>query len=249
MTRPEAGPASPVVTVVQHQATCGAGHLGSWLEAAGVRLWTVRPYDGDDLPDEVRGDGLLVLGGDMGAYDDERAPWLPATRRLLARAVADGVPTLGLCLGGQLLAAACGGAVAKGGAGLEVGVRPLTLTRHAQADVLLGGFASALESLQWHADEIAVLPPGAVRLATGVPYPNQAFRLGRSAWGVQFHPEATVPDVAAWAEADAALLAGHGIAPESVVAGFDAASPRLTAMWRPLAERFAALVRREWTSR
>src|SRR5436305_1728903 len=83
--------------VVQHAASEGLGWFQEWLPDAGVDVHPIHPYLGHRVPPSVEGDALVVLGGPMGAYDDERATWLPSVRALLASAVDDGVPTLGVC--------------------------------------------------------------------------------------------------------------------------------------------------------
>src|SRR5437763_1208148 len=109
------------VLVVQHTAHEGLGRLQEWLPESGVDVHPIHPYLGHRVPPSVEGDALIVLGGPMGAYDDEAASWLPATRALLRSAIDDGVPTLGICLGAQLLAVAAGGEVLRGTAGPELG--------------------------------------------------------------------------------------------------------------------------------
>jgi len=97
---------------VQHEADAGLGRLQPAIEAV-AQLDLRRPDLGDALPATPAGyAGVVVLGGSMGATDDDVAPWLPATRRLLAAAVEAALPTLGLCLGAQLLAVATGGSSA-----------------------------------------------------------------------------------------------------------------------------------------
>src|SRR3954469_16368797 len=110
------------VLVVQHTPSEGLGWLQEWLPDAGVHVHPIHPYLGHRVPPSVEGDALVVLGGPMGAMADERAPWLPSVRALLATAIDDGVPTLGICLGAQMLAAAAGGEVRKGEAGPEIGI-------------------------------------------------------------------------------------------------------------------------------
>src|SRR5438445_4383917 len=107
--------------VVQHTAGEGLGNLLAWLPAVGLDVHPIHPYLGHRVPPSVEGDALIVLGGPMGAYDDDVAPWLPSVRSLLNTAVDDGVPTLGICLGAQLLAAARGGRVVRCDAGPEMG--------------------------------------------------------------------------------------------------------------------------------
>ena len=84
------------VLIVQHTAHEGLGRLYEWLPAAGVDVHPIHPYLGHRVPPAVEGDALSVLGGPMGANDDDAAPWLAATRALLRTAVDDGVPTIGI---------------------------------------------------------------------------------------------------------------------------------------------------------
>ena len=238
--RAAAGPAS--VLVVQHEASTGPGWFGGWLEAAGVTLDVVHPYLGADLPPITAYDGVLVLGGAMGPTDDDRCPWLPATRALLAEAVHRSVPTFGICLGGELLALACGGAVARGGVGPELGVHPVQVRPEAADDPVFGGLPSSAPVVQWHWEEITALPAAAVWLGSGDAYPHQAFRVGPAAWGVQGHPEVTAAIAEAWAREDSPLLVAAGVRPESLVAEIAAAEQTLTETWAPLAARFADVV-------
>src|SRR3954471_10047958 len=117
----------PSAVIVQHVAHEGPGWLAEVLDDAGVQVDIRRMYEGATLPAAEGIDRLVVLGGPMGAYDDERVPWLGQVKRLLAESVDRGVPTLGVCLGAQLMAVGCGGAVEKGAAGPELGLGPLTL--------------------------------------------------------------------------------------------------------------------------
>ena len=232
--------------VIEHQRSCGLGHFGPWLSAAGLEYDVVRPYLGEPVPGRAEG-GLIVLGGEASAWQDEEYPWLPATRELIARSVADGVPTLGICLGAQLMTLACGGAVEPGGHGLEAGVVPVDpLPAAAGAgDPLLGHLSAAAPAVQFHYDACVALPPGAVPLATGAVYPNQAYRLGEAAWAVQFHPEATTEIFRGWLEKGRDDLTARGFDVPALAAAVEQAEPRLVAAWRPLAEGFAAVVRRE----
>ncbi len=125
-----AAPASATVLVVQHEESTGPGWFGGWLRDEGIVLDVVHPYRDSgvpELPDPTAYGGVLVLGGAMGPADDKRCPWLPATRALMVRAVDQAVPTFGICLGGELLALACGGGVARGRNGPELGVLPVRL--------------------------------------------------------------------------------------------------------------------------
>lgn len=230
------------VAVVQHTETEHPGHLGDWLPECGLTLEAIHPYAGQPLPAVGAFDGLVVLGGPMGALDDDVAPWLPPTRRLLAEAVLAGVPTLGVCLGGQLLAAATGGSVERGAAGPEIGVCEVALTPAAGGDPVFAGLPQRAAVGQWHYDAITALPPDAELLAASAAYPHQAFRVGVAAWGVQFHPELTGELSALWAAADAEQLRRQGRDPAALAAEVARRQPELTTTWRPLAERWAEVV-------
>ena len=228
--------------VIQNSRSEDAGLLGSWLAAAGVSLACVHPYAGEPVPgDPESWSGIIVMGGPMDAWDDVASPWLPATRTLLARAVAARVPTLGVCLGAQLLALATGGEVRRGRAGPEFGVRRVRLLPAAATDPLLSGLAQEVPVVQWHSDEVARLPLAACRLAAADPY-EQAFRVGTHAWGLQFHVETPVGMVRRWAAADEDALHAAGLDPSAVVGGVEALD--LAETWEPVARRFAGVVLR-----
>ena len=190
--------ASPRVLVIENEPAAGIGNFRSWLREDGLTMEICRPHAGEPVPADVDADGLIVLGGPMGAREDDRAPWLPVTRTLLRRAAETGTPTLGICLGAQLLALACGGQVKPGGHGCHIG--PVWETIDAPDDPLLSGLPSPAPFVHWHCDAITRLPAGAAILAHTAAYPHQAFRAGSRAWGVQFHPEAALASLTAWAE-------------------------------------------------
>lgn len=232
------------VLVVQHEPDTGPGWFGEWLSDAGLTLDVCHPYAGDALPSLPAYDGLLVLGGAMAPADDDKCPWLPATRALLAEAVEARVPVFGICLGAELLALGCGGVVRRGTAGPELGVLGLDLEAAAADDPVFGALPAGSRVVQWHWEEIATLPAGSVRLASSPAYPHQAFRVGEAAWGVQGHPEVTGDIAATWAREDSPLLLAEGRTPDDLVAEVRGAETELAATWRPLADAFAAVVRR-----
>ncbi|WP_214110310.1 type 1 glutamine amidotransferase [Acrocarpospora catenulata] len=228
------------VVVIEHEAEAGLGYFGGWL--AGLELDVVRPYLGEAVPERA-GDGLLVLGGAAAAWEDAEYPWLPATRELIRASVAERLPVLGICLGAQLMTLACGGVVVRGEHGLEIGARTVELLPAAAGDPLLRGVPDARPvAVQYHYDVMTGLPPEAVPLATGSPYPNQAYRLGDNAWAVQFHPEATPEIFAEWTTG----LTDYPTHELNVEVG--ASRGAFERNWRPLAEAFAAVVV-EYTTR
>jgi GMP synthase (glutamine-hydrolysing) len=235
--------------VVEHEADAGPGRLAPHL-AGGTPLDVRRPYAGDPLPgDADEHAGVVVLGGEVAAWEDDRAPWLPATRRLLARATADGVPVLGVCLGAQLLAMACGGRTERGGQGLEVGLTGVRVLPEARDDPFLArvlaatagtavpgagdaagapaGDAPDFVAPQYHRDAITELPPDSSLLAVGDVYRIQAFRVGESAWGVQYHPEVSDDDFATWTVGGHASLVAEGLDPAALLASVTSASAYL----------------------
>ena len=238
---------APRVLVVQHEASTGPGWFGRWLAEAGLNLDVRHPYAGDELPalDALDASGLLVLGGAMAPADDADCPWLPATRALMSAAVGARLPTFGICLGAELLALARGGVVRRGTAGPELGVLDVDVDSGgaAGADPVFGALPARVRVVQWHWEEIAALPDGAVLLASSSAYRHQAFRVGDAAWGVQGHPEVTGDIAASWAREDSPLLVAAGRSPDDLVAEVRGSEAELAATWQPLAAAFAEVVR------
>jgi len=200
------------ILVVQHEEGAPAGWLGDELERAGGRLDVRRPYAGDALPADLTGvDGAVVLGGGMAAWDDAVAPWLPGTRALIRAAEHSGVPVLGICLGHQLATRALGGEVGRNPAGTTVAVLPLCWGEDAADDPLFRAVLATTTGVHWNDDVVAALPPGARVVATSPDGAVQAARLGRSVWGVQFHPEAGADIVGRWVREDGQPYAEAGI--------------------------------------
>jgi GMP synthase (glutamine-hydrolysing) len=149
----------------------------------------VKLYDGQDLPGEDSFDGLLIMGGPMNVDDWDAHPWLGPERDFIGRAVAGGRPVLGICLGAQLIASTLGSAVYPRRP-KEIGLFDIHLTDAGQADPLLGFLGSTAEVFHWHGDTFD-LPKRAMHLAESERFVNQAFRVGESVYGLQFHFECT----------------------------------------------------------
>jgi GMP synthase-like glutamine amidotransferase len=187
----------PRLLVIQPDEQDPLGPLGDWLTDAGAELDIREPAN---LP-ATTGDyaGLVCLGGPMSANDDFDFPWLADVRRLLAEAVTRQLPTLAICLGAQLLAVATGGQVTKGPEGPEVG--PLLVAKRdvGWQDPLFTDMPFMPDVMQFHSDIVERLPPNTSLLASATLYPHQAFRVGRCAYGLQFHIETTTELVERWA--------------------------------------------------
>ena len=140
--------------------------------------------------------GLVVFGGEMNVDEVERFPYLLTQRDLMRRAVDAGLPVLGICLGAQMLARALDARVYRAPV-RELGFKPIRITEAGKTDSLLGAFHTGDRVFQWHEDTFD-LPDGAELLAAGDDVQVQAFRMGRNAWGVQFHFEIDAEGVEAW---------------------------------------------------
>ncbi len=174
---------TPRVAVLTHADGTDTGLLQQGLRAQRLAPVIVRLHHHEPLPELRELDGLVVLGGPMGAYERDRYPFLNSSAHVLERAVDDGLPALAICLGAQLLAQVAGGA-ARAGSGVEWGYTGIRLTSQGQADPVLAGCEG--EHFSFHSDTFD-LPAGTELLACSDAYP-QAFRVG-SALAIQFHPE------------------------------------------------------------
>jgi GMP synthase (glutamine-hydrolysing) len=182
--------------VVQHEPSSPPGLLATAAAATGVQLQVVEA-PGRPVPVALDGaDGLVVLGGVMDADETDTYPHLARTMDLVRDAAARSAPTLGICLGAQLAAAALGGRAYPGPAGEELGWTKVELTGAGRADPVTGALQEPAELFEWHHDTFDP-PPGATLLAGGAVYPSQSFRLG-SVVAVQFHPEVDGPLLAGW---------------------------------------------------
>ena len=157
--------------------------------------------------DPLAPDLLVVLGAPVGVYETDLYPFLALERDLITRRLASGRPLLGICLGGQQIAAAMGARVAPTGV-KEIGFSALTLSAEGQTGPLR--HLDGVEVLHWHGDAFD-LPDGCTHLASTRVCPNQAFSRGSNLLAVQFHPEADASRIEQWLVGHAAELAGAGI--------------------------------------
>ena len=241
----------PTVVLVQNSPHSGPGRLPGWLEDDGAAAVVVQGADLAEQVPALAGEGsggpvhgLVLLGGGLLPDEDDRAPWLPHERELVAEALDAGVPVLGICLGGQVLAHVTGGAVTARSGETEKGLCPVRLLADAADDPLLGPVGPLADGgevrmVESHVDSITGLPPQAVHLATSDACGVQAFRVGDVAWGLQFHPEAAPERIGTW---DADELAALGYDRDELLAAAVERAPENERQARALAAAFAAVV-------
>lgn len=189
------------------------GDFEHWISTAlpedAPPVAVVDPREGDVLPDHSEVVGVIVTGSHSMVTD--REPWSERVAAWLRQAVAAEVPVLGICYGHQLLAHALGGEVHFHPSGLELGTVEVTCTEATQGDPLFADLPHRFAAQSAHRQSVRRLPEGAVLLAGNSFEPHHAYRVGRNAWGVQFHPEFSAAATAAYVRA-AALEAPAAVA-------------------------------------
>lgn len=212
-------------------------HLGTLEALLRQRGCTIRYIDAgiDPLDPALAADAALVamLGGPIGAYEEDRYPFLSDELALIERRLASGGPLLGICLGAQLIARALGARVYPGAA-KEIGWAPIRLTEAGCASPLARLDACGGHVLHWHGDTFD-LPDGAVRLAATDVTANQAFSAGDSVLGLQFHAEIAPDEIERWLIGHACEIAATpGAAVETIRADTEALGPALARCAAPL---------------
>jgi GMP synthase-like glutamine amidotransferase len=222
--------------IIQNDPEVPPGNIATNLRDMGIPVRVCHPYCNEPLPSLEETTAVIVLGGAMCANDDRGHPFLVQVKGLIREMAAHSVPYLGICLGGQLLAAALGGKVVANRWG-ELGMLEVELTTAGREDRLFAGLSSRYATFQWHHDSFD-MPAEGILLASSPACPNQAFRIGSCAWGIQFHPEMTEEIIRAWCAWDRAT---KGRADELVAAWQAEESYGLTAS--RLLENFVEVAR------
>lgn len=182
-----------------HEPHEGAALFGDILQQRGFLLHSV--FTPEASPAEISADSdlLLVMGGPMGVYEADTHPFLHREIAALETRLAKGVPTLGICLGAQLMAKALGANVFKGRQGFEIGWSVLNILPAAKQHPVKHFSAAKTSMFHWHGDTFD-LPPKAELLASTAQYANQAFSFGKNALALQCHPEVTAESLEPWYE-------------------------------------------------
>ena len=215
------------VLVFQHDTFEDLGLFAEVLEKQREPYRVIRLFHGETPAEEwERIKAVIVLGGPISCFDEGQFPFLRWEKRIIRAAIDDGVSVLGICLGAQLIASTLGTTVYHGSV-KEIGWSPISITPHGQVDSLLGYLPEHATVFQWHGDGFD-LPAGAIRLASSVNYLNQAFRLNRNVYGLQFHLEVTPRMITRWIEERSRDLAqAPYIVPEKILADTENYAPSL----------------------
>ncbi len=229
------------ILILQQVAHEGAGRLFGAIRRAGAVEEVIPCYQPDvTLPKDLNDyRGLILMGGPMSVNDD--SPVLAAQRTLVQQAIAADFPTLGICLGGQLIAAAAGARVSPRDTP-EIGWYDVTLSMESATDPLFADLPNPLPVFQWHGEGFD-LPAGAVHLASSEACPHQAFRLGQRVYGLQFHLEMEAPMVKEWltVNTDELQQLGDQVQPEAILGDTDLQVERIGPISDLLADRWLTL--------
>lgn len=190
---------SKKILVLQNADCENLGTFESAIKNKGIGYQYKHLYNFEKVPFDLKGySGLIILGGPMNVYETKKYPFLVDEERIINEAIKKDIPTLGICLGAQLIAKAAGAKVFAGKK-KEIGWYPIVLTESGMNDSLFAGFEKEITVFQWHGDTFD-LPLYAKRLAGSELFPNQAFRIGKKIVGLQFHLEVTGKAIYNWME-------------------------------------------------
>jgi GMP synthase-like glutamine amidotransferase len=172
----------------QHVPFEGLGSIESWLQTAGFEITNTQFYESSELPYLNEIDLLIIMGGSMSVDDEDEFPWLILEKKFIRDIIESGKPVLGICLGAQLIASALGAEVYPNPV-KEIGWLPVQAASSIDASAF--SFPPSMEVFHWHGETFD-LPPGATLIARSEGCENQAFQIGTSVIGLQFHLETTL---------------------------------------------------------
>jgi GMP synthase (glutamine-hydrolysing) len=227
------------IVAVRFQPSAPLGIAAEALDESRAPWTYLDVWNDDEWPDLERVSGLVVLGGEMNVDRIDDYPFLDRAKGLLANAVERDVPVLGICLGAQLLARSLGARVWSLDT-KEIGFIDISATAAGRDDPVLSPFAPTTPVFLFHEDALE-LPEGAELLFRGEVVPNQAFRFGRVAYGVQFHLEVTEEIISDWCDETPDLEGEWGVTKEQVMKGATALLPAQQQAGKAAVKRFVEL--------
>lgn len=186
-----------MLLILKHIAIEGPGTIGEYFQKKGYPCRIIELENGEKVPTDLNDvTGVIILGGPMNVYEEDKYPFLAEENQFITKVLEKEIPFLGICLGSQLLAKACGAKVLKASI-KEIGWRMIEQTHDGQRDPLFTGLLEQLIVFQWHEDTFE-LPWEAQLLSTSTVVKNQAFRFGKYAYGLQYHVEVTKEIIESW---------------------------------------------------
>ncbi len=186
-----------MILIVKHIDIEGPGTLGDFLKAQGKPFRIIELWGGEKLPADPKNfKAVIVLGGPMNVDEEERFPFLKPENDFIQKVLKAGIPYLGICLGSQLLAKAAGAKVVKSPV-KEIGWYQIQLTPEGKKDPLFHSFRPEDPIYHWHGDMFQI-PSGGLLLASAQGCGHQALKVGRNAYGLQFHVEITDKSIKEW---------------------------------------------------
>ena len=194
------------ILVLQHVKSEGLGIIEKTFRQKGIGADFIKIFKGERIPREINGyDGLIVLGGPMGVYEADVYPFIKDEITLIKNALKNNVTVLGICLGAQLLAKAAGADVYKGKK-KEIGWYKVELTDEGKREGLFIGLPEEFTVFQWHGDTFDI-PENSKCLALSKLFPHQIIKVGKNAYGLQFHLEVTAEMIREWIDVNDKELA------------------------------------------
>jgi GMP synthase (glutamine-hydrolysing) len=225
------------IVFIQNDPEVPAGIFAEYLADSGIPFSVVDYFRNGTQPPMDDTSAVIVLGGSMGVHDIGKHPFLLRVKDYIRNVLDSGKPYLGICLGGQLLADVLAADVSSG-LHRELGLCQVALTGDGQADPLFRSVPEKFSSFQWHNDSFAI-PKGAVRMAYSDACPNQVFRQGQKAYGLQFHPEVDGKIVNEWCEG----FESWDVSPLQIIAGFELGENMYRTVSLRILENFLDIVR------
>lgn len=185
-----------MILFIKHAKAEGPGTLGDFFRESSWQVKIVELCDNEALPPVENCEAIISLGGPMNVYETKKYPFLKKEEAFIKKALKKKIPILGICLGAQLLAKASAAKIVKS-ENKEIGWYSVTLTSQGKTDSLFKGLNQKMDVFQWHEDSFCI-PKESALLATADTCKNQAVRVGKNAWGLQFHPEMTEEMISGW---------------------------------------------------